>query len=152
MKTSIVNPYLSIGLISGLVAGWLTILFGGESNIPSLSKNIGFAFQSMSVIIPIVSIGFQVFISLRMPIEEPSEPVSQVITPFVRGCISYVGALALFLVATLIISMVIAKADGGELRDAIYQTINWNICLIGLAVTVVSFYIPKMRKWTHKPQ
>ncbi len=152
MATNGIKPYLTLGLIAGIVTGWLMVLFGNSNDLQILALNLVLALKIMSIVIPVASLLLQGYKQWANPQQSKVTNPVVLLQPLGLGSVAFVAALALFLVPILIALMVIKGVDGVQLRELIYQQMNWQFCFIGLAATIVSFYINVFSNWIRSPQ
>ena len=140
MKKSEVNIYLSFGFIIGVIVGCVLTFFAPSNNMNELVSNIVEASKIMAIAIPILVIVNQgLKLSKKQNIQTNNEDFLS-FKPLESGIVIFIFSLALFLVPILLISIIFQGIDGSELRDLIYQNMNWNIILGGLLATVAGFY------------
>lgn len=146
MKAIQIRLYLSFGLVIGFVLAWSIVLLQESNDIDVLSSNVVLGLKVMSILISILVASTHIFDLLQPKSEASINSNSSLIKPLQLGTIYFVGSLAFFLVPILIILMIFKGVDGGELRNLIYQNMDWSICLIGLVITIFSCYLSVITK------
>ena len=140
MKKSEVNIYLSFGLIIGVIVGCTLIFLNPSEDINELVSNIVEASKIMAIAIPILVIVNQVFKLIKKTNIQTDNEDSLSFKPLESGIVIFIFSLALFIVPILLIIIIFQGTDGGQLRDLIYQNMNWNVVLGGLLATIAGLY------------
>ncbi len=138
------NSYLKFGLITGLAMGWGLILFEKSNDIEQIYPHITWVLLILAITLPIVITVTEIVKAFKTIADQSekteSSSISMWLNPIFLGLYCFVGGLVLFLVPVLLIIAIFKGVDIGQLRDLIYQNLNWNICLIGLGLSLISFY------------
>ncbi len=142
MSKNELNAYLTLGLIIGLITGWVLVLFAKIDDIHQLTTNIVLVLTILSILVPIVVGATQLFKLSETDLDQIQSSGVDLLKLLGYGLVAFVGAVAFFLVPIIILLMVFKEVDGGQLRDLIYAEMNWVIFLIGLIATIISLYLP----------